>query len=319
MRFSPTSARVLALCFATVAVAAARESRADNPAIDYVSLSGQNGRDDTMLQATCPADGHDGSCLPNDNVYYNVSPAPDVNNPMLTVTPTTPPPGYPATKISAGDVEWCTIVMQCHTGGGLTKVLYDSQQGGTACQVNGYANGCDLADYIQVDVGVTRYPGLRLQNAYTGNGKFYLGISGGLQNNRVPDNVNLIVYQSSQSDQLWFAPQSGDGPIDDVNLDPNGSHVCVAINGGIGAGDGAKIIDQACDPNNPTEAQMWEWIPSDQVGRGSQYPGCYVLWNAYTSKAMGVAGGNGNVKNGGSVIQWDFDGTANQFWCGNLP
>lgn len=318
MRVSPTIARVLALSFAIIAFVVARESHADNPAIDYVSLSGTNGRDDTMLQATCPADGHDGSCIPWDNVYYTVTPAPNVNNPTVTVTPTSTPPGYPPTAISSGDVEWCTIVMQCHTGGGLTQLLYDSEQGGTACQVDGYASGCDLADYIQVDVGVSRHPGLRVQNAYTGNGTFYLGIPGGPQNNRVADNLDLVVWQSSQSDQLWFLPQSHDGPIWDANIDLNGSNVCVAVSGGVGAGNGAPMIDQPCDPSNPSEAQMWEWIPSDQVGQGSQYPGCYILFNAYTSKAIGVSGGNGNVKNGGSVIQWDYDGTANQFWCANL-
>ena len=319
MRSNQNIAKVLA--FAFVSLAAVRASRADDPAVDYVSLSGSNGSDDTLKQATCPADGHDGYCIPSDTVYYTVNPAPNVNNPTVTVTPTSTPPGYPATRISSGDVEWCTIVIQCHTGGGQIQLLSDSEQGGTPCQVNGYASGCDLADYIQVDVGVSRYPGLRLQNAYTGNGgPFYLGIYGGPQNNRVPDNSNLVVWQSGHSDQFWlFPPQGGDGAIWDVNIDPSGRNVCLAVNGGVGAGDGANIIDQSCDPTNPTEAQQWQWIPSDQVGYGSQYPGCYVLWNGYTSKAIGVLGGNGNVLNGGSVVQWDFDGTANQFWCGYLP
>ena len=151
----------------------------------------------------------------------------------------------------------------------------------------------------------------RLQNAYTGNGTFYLGIPGGPQNGHVPDDQALVVWQFGQEDQDWWSPD-GQGAFWDFYTDSFGQSVCIAATG---VGNGNVIIDQPCDGNNPTENEFWQLIPSYEVGLGSQYPGCNIILNPYSGKVIGVSGGNANVSNGGAVVQWDYDGTANQFWC----
>jgi len=151
----------------------------------------------------------------------------------------------------------------------------------------------------------------RLRNADTTHGAFYLGIPGGPHSGHVYDNLNLIVWQFSQNDQLWWVPDdNGFGQFSNFYTDPSGLNVCLGVNG---SGNGATIIDQPCDANNPV--QVWQLIGSNKVGKGTQYPGCFILWNTNNGKAIGVA--NGNVQNGGAVVQWDYDGTANQFWCEN--
>jgi hypothetical protein len=153
----------------------------------------------------------------------------------------------------------------------------------------------------------------RLQNAYTHNGTFYIGIPGGPNGQGfVTANANLVVWQSSQKDQDWFLPTSNQGGIADYYADTAGQQVCLTATS---FAEGAAIQDQECNNNDPTELQFWEMLPSSEVGLGSTYPNCVILWNPYSSQAIGVSGGNNSVKNGGSVIQWNYDGTANQFWC----
>ncbi len=153
----------------------------------------------------------------------------------------------------------------------------------------------------------------RLKNRDFTNGTFYLGIPPGPQNGHVPANVGLIVWQYGQDDQIWNVPAGG-GLFSDLYTDPYSNSVCIGVEGGLGAGNGARIIDQPCDWSQTVHPeQYWQMIPSSSVGLGSQYPNCFIMWNVYNSKAMGVT--NGDVQNGGTVIQWDYDGSANQFWC----
>lgn len=150
----------------------------------------------------------------------------------------------------------------------------------------------------------------RLKNADTTYGYYYLGIPPGPQNGFVTEDANLVVWQFSQEDQLWYVPQDdGFGQFQNYYNSAN-SPVCLSVTG---TGNGYPVIDQACNEENPN--QYWQLISSSKVGKDSEYPGCYVLWNITTGKAIGVT--NGYVANGGTVVQWDYDGTANQFWCPN--
>jgi hypothetical protein len=151
-------ARGLAIALASGVSMFSLDSRAADPAVDYVNIDGSHGNTDTFMWAACPPDGQDGYCVPGDNVYYSVTYPPDVNNPDITVTPIAAPSGYPVVNVSPGDVSWCSIAVTCHLGGGLTDYLYDEQQGGTPCRVNGYEHNCDLADSIWIAVGVSQYP-----------------------------------------------------------------------------------------------------------------------------------------------------------------
>lgn len=153
----------------------------------------------------------------------------------------------------------------------------------------------------------------RLRNADTTHGQFFLGIPGGVQNGHVGNNLNLVVWQASQNDQFWWVPlDNGYGQFSDFYTNVFGQAVCLTVNG---SGNGAPIADQACDPSANNTNQLFQLIGSNKVGKDALYPGCYILWNPTTSKAIGVA--NKNVTNGGAVVQWDYDGTANQFWCPN--
>jgi hypothetical protein len=161
MRFIGRNATLIAFSIGLFSVLVARQSRADDPRVDYVNIDGSHGNEDTFMWAQCPAGGQDGYCAAGDNVYYTLSPPPSVDNPVVTVTPTAAPSGYPPTVVSPGQVRWCSVAIQCHLGGGLTYYLYDEQQGGTPCHIDGFNNGevyCDLADYIWIAVGVSQYP-----------------------------------------------------------------------------------------------------------------------------------------------------------------
>lgn len=148
----------------------------------------------------------------------------------------------------------------------------------------------------------------RLKNADTTYGAYYLGIPPGPQNGFVTEDANLVVWQFGQEDQLWYVPvDDGFGQFPNYYNSEN-SPVCLSV---MGTGNGEPVIDQACDEYNYN--QYWQLISSSKVGKGSEYPGCYILWNINTSKAIGVT--SGYVANGGTVVQWDYNETANQFWC----
>lgn len=160
----------------------------------------------------------------------------------------------------------------------------------------------------------------RLQNAYTGNGIFYLGILGGPTNGHVHDNTGLTVWQSSQADQDWWVPiENGGGAFWDFYTDPNGASLCIATPALTPPGTGAPIFATPCDGNNPTQQEYWELISSASVNLGAQYPGCYIMWNPYFGQAIGVLFGDGSVSDGGEVVAWNYDGSANQFWCPVAP
>jgi hypothetical protein len=169
-----------------------------------------------------------------------------------------------------------------------------------------------LSSIVAVGVGIaapsSASPTLRrLRNADTSHGAFYLGIPPGPQNGHVNDNQNLIVWQFSQNDQLWWVPDdAGYGQFSDFYTDFSNASVCLGI------GSGGHIIDQVCDANN--EVQFWQLIGSNKVGLDGQYPGCYILWNGTTGQAIGVSG---SVVNGSSVMATTYNGSANQFWCEN--
>jgi hypothetical protein len=226
-------------------------------------------------------------------------------------------PGLP-TQISNGDVGWC-------------YAYADDGNGGTDSDFSLYPNGCNvslgqIAD-TTISVGVGASPSVpvgspqqigRLQNASMVNGTFYIGIPGGPNNGSVADNSNLIVWTKSQFDQLWVIPTTGGGAIYDVYKDAGTTtlsprRVCLhaATNQ-----KGAAITDTPCETNPQLTDQLsvWQMINSDHI-QGNPHPGCYILYSPYTGYAIGVAGGDSKVKNGASVIQWAYDGTANQFWC----
>ena len=127
------------------------------------------------------------------------------------------------------------------------------------------------------------------------------------------DNSNLIVWTKSQFDQLWLVPTGGLGAIYDVYKDPNRSHVCLHA---ASYQEGAHITDAPCnsDPQSTDALSVWEMIGSNKIS-GDPHPGCFILYSPYTGYAIGVAGGNSKVTNGAALIQWAYDGTANQFWC----
>jgi len=144
----------------------------------------------------------------------------------------------------------------------------------------------------------------RLLNADKSNGYFYLGIPPGPQNGHVLDDQTLVIWNYSQNDQIWNVPEAdGYGQFSDYYTDPNGSSVCITV-----SSDGLRLIDHTCDGT-----QLWQIFPSYKVGLENTYPNCYIVWNINTGKAMGVK--NRLMQNGTQVVQWDYDGSANQFWC----
>ncbi len=148
----------------------------------------------------------------------------------------------------------------------------------------------------------------RLRNAYTANGTFYLGVSGGYMH----VGTQLIVWQKAGDDQLWYLPP-GQGSIQDYLTDNNGFTVCVDAQGDPNGGLGANLIIQLCNPGYTEE--FWQMFSAEKLGFGANYPGCYMFYNVAKGLAIGVAGGNTSVKNGTHVIQWTYDTSANQFWC----
>lgn len=216
-------------------------------------------------------------------------------------------------QISSGDVGWCYVYAAATNGGGNVSdfAFYPG-----SCN----ASGLSVAS-TQIYVGVGKTPSLppgspeqlgRLQNAYTGNGNYFIGIPNGPHNGIVSDNSQLIVWTSGQFDQLWVIP-GGQGAIYDVYKDSNSSHVCLTA---ASYQEGAAIIDAPCDPNpNSTNPlSYWQLIGSNKIS-GNPHPNCSILLNPYTGYAIGVQGGNGHVTNSGALVQWAYDGTANQFWC----
>ena len=223
-------------------------------------------------------------------------------------------PGLPV-QISSGDVGWCYAY------------AYDNA-GGVNSDVTLYPGSCNVVIGQVVDeqvyIGVGKTPSLpqgapqqlgRLQNAYTPNGtSYFIGIPNGPQGTTVPDNLNLVVWQKSQFDQLWVVPSTaGGGAIYDLYKDSNRSHVCLHA---ASYSQGAAITDAPCDtnPQSTDPLSVWQMIGSNKIS-GDPHPGCFILYSPYTGYAIGVAGGNGNVKNGGALVQWAYDGSANQFWC----
>jgi len=147
----------------------------------------------------------------------------------------------------------------------------------------------------------------RLRNAYTSQGTFYLGVSGGNMSVGTP----LIVWQAAGSDQYWNLPDNS-GYVWD-NVTSNGTF-CIDVQGDPNGGLGAGLIIQRCNSTSYVE-ETWQLIPAAKVGFGANYPGCYLFWNVNKGMAMGVAGGNTSLRNGTRVILWTWDTSANQFWC----
>ncbi len=221
--------------------------------------------------------------------------------------------GLPA-QISSGDVGWCYAYAD------------DDMNGGYYSDFSFFPGTCNVtvghvAD-TQIYLGVGETPSLpqgspeqlgRLQNAYTGNGNYYIGIPGGPNNGTVSDNSNLIVWTKSQFDQLWVVPTDGGGAIYDVYKDSNRSHVCLHA---ASYQEGAHITDAPCNsnPQSTDPLSVWQMIGSNKIS-GDPHPGCFILYSPYTAYAIGVTGGNSKVTNGAAVIQWAYDGSANQFWC----
>ncbi len=158
MQLKKNSARGLAFAALVVCFMFARESRADDPYVDWVDIDGTHGNDDALMWAQCAYGGQDGYCTYGDNVYYQLNRAPDVNYPIVTATPTTAPYGYPSVSVASGEVSWCSVRISCHIGGGLSEDLYDEEEGDTPCHVDCSDVGADLADEVWVAVGVSQYP-----------------------------------------------------------------------------------------------------------------------------------------------------------------
>jgi hypothetical protein len=163
------------------------------------------------------------------------------------------------------------------------------------------------------------------------NSSMYLGVAGGGQHCDprwcyLNEGTRLIVWQSAGtwlSDQYWSTTTPGTGIVRDYyNRYPDSASMCMGVQGGSGAGPGARLIMWHCDTGSYPD-QNWEIIPWYDSRIQAPFSGCYVFRNTMTNLYMGVAGGN--VSNGTDVIQWGFiKGTANvddgtwhkdQFWC----
>jgi hypothetical protein len=159
----------------------------------------------------------------------------------------------------------------------------------------------------------------RWRNADTTHGNFFLGVAGGPVCNYagcgLNNGTNIIVWQYSQMDQLWW-PDAG-GPLQDYYYNiSNGLPMCAGVAAG-SINQGTPIIIWQC---NGALDQSWKIVSADAVS--APFPGCFVFFNNKSGMVMGVSAGN--VQNGTRVIQWPlFYGTPgaptgwhpDQFWC----
>ena len=152
----------------------------------------------------------------------------------------------------------------------------------------------------------------RLQNK--ANRSMYLGVQGGAvgpHNPYVPLGMQIVVWQIGGDDQKWNMPdENGYGPISNFYI-TQGGQACLAVQGNSHT-QGANLVVGLCGGQ---PEQTWQIFPAYKFGKGADYNGCYIIYNTSTGMAAGVSGGNGNVKNGGKVIQWPSDKSDNQFWC----
>ena len=168
---------------------------------------------------------------------------------------------------------------------------------------------------------------VRLKNADTSQGEFFLGVLGnpcGSQGCFINHGKPIVVWQMSFDDQLWQATAPGFGVLKNHFNNQQGFSMCAGVAGNPQQQQEQgrplvlwECLDSAAD-------QKWNAVPAASIGTapGAPFPGCFVFTNSNSGQVMGVAGGK--VKNSTAVIQWPFffgnpgektGWHADQFWC----